>query len=344
MIRNTIICSTAIVAVSLSACGGGGHPPAASQAELPPISATSVVVQRDERPRFAPVVATVAARNAITVMSKHTGTILELPVRLSQQVAAGEVLVRVEAAALRARRAQAVAQHKQAQQELTRVGRLIERGAATAREQEAAQAQAQIAEQAVMEIDAMLADTEITAPFAGVVTARLAEVGELAMPGRPLLELADPSTLELSAPLPETVVSRLRVGAILDVVDADAVLLAKITEIAPSADSASRTVQVKAALPEDHGLRLGQFVRLHVPAGTDEVITVPGSAIIKQGQLRLVAVVQDGRVQLRLVRVGRPFGERIEVVAGIAPGEQILDAPPANLRDGQAVTSTAGEG
>ena len=94
---------------------------------------------------------------------------------------------------------------------------------------------------------------------------------------------------------------------------------------------------VKVALPAG-SVRSGQFARLQVAAGRTETLLVPAAALTRFGQMERVFVVENGRAVLRLVKTGRITGDRLEILSGLNAGEQIVLAPPAALRDGQAVT------
>ena len=99
----------------------------------------------------------------------------------------------------------------------------------------------------------------------------------------------------------------------------------------------SRSLLVKVALPAG-AARSGQFVRLQVPAGEAPALLVPTEAVSRFGQIERVFVVSGGRTELRLVKTGRGSGGRVDILAGLTGGEQVVLAPPAALRDGSPVT------
>jgi RND family efflux transporter MFP subunit len=185
----------------------------------------------------------------------------------------------------------------------------------------------------------MLGYTKIIAPFDGVITRKLADVGDLATPGRPLLELDDPKALRFEADLPEGLIARVQLGAKLEVRAAtrDAAIHAVVGEIAPVADPASRTFNVKLDLPANTGLRAGQFARVTVPVGESKALRAPVSAVTRRGQMELVFVVADQRAQLRLVKTGKRIGDEVELVSGVSAGEQVVAEGASQLRDGQPV-------
>ena len=173
----------------------------------------------------------------------------------------------------------------------------------------------------------MLTYTTIKAPRAGRIVDRLAEPGDTARPGVPLLVLYDPSSLRLEVPVQESLAVRLKQGDKLTVgVDAiNREVEAVVDEIVPQAEVASRSLLVKAAVPQIPGLVEGMFGRLLVPAGERRHLCIPTAALVKVGQLEFVDVVdKDGKLERRMIKTGRRgFPGRIEVISGLEAGETL---------------------
>jgi RND family efflux transporter MFP subunit len=170
-----------------------------------------------------------------------------------------------------------------------------------------------------------------------VVARKLADEGDLAMPGKPLLELEGRAGLRLVADVPNLLTGHVLPEAKLTVrVDtiADAIT-GTVAEISPGADPASRTVRVKVDLPTTPGLRAGQFGRLAVPLSEATFLFVPPQALVHRGQLEILFIAADGKAQMRLVRTGKQAAQGIEILAGLTPGEAVVVEGAANLRDGQ---------
>jgi RND family efflux transporter MFP subunit len=197
----------------------------------------------------------------------------------------------------------------------------------------------QQAEQAVKAADLMRGYALITAPFDGVVTARMAEPGILAVPGAPLLTLEQDGVFRLEARVEESRLAQVRVGQEVEVVlDAlSSTVSARVSEIVPEVDSSSRAFTVRIDLPRSASLRSGLFGRARFGAEAKQVVTVPAAALVTRGQIRLVYVVDDGRVRSRLVTVGERRDETFEVLSGLAAGERIVAPVPAVLLDGSPV-------
>jgi RND family efflux transporter MFP subunit len=194
-----------------------------------------------------------------------------------------------------------------------------------------------VAKAVVAEAEAMSGYTRIVAPFEGTVARKPADEGDLAMPGKPLLELEGRAGLRLVADVPSLLAAHVRQDAKLGIrVDTVAdTITGTVAEIAPAADPASRTVRVKVNLPAATGLRSGQYGRLAVPASEGTSLRVPPVALVRRGQLDILFVAVEGKAQMRLVRLGKETAEGVEIISGLAPGESVVVEGAALLRDGQ---------
>jgi multidrug efflux pump subunit AcrA (membrane-fusion protein) len=181
------------------------------------------------------------------------------------------------------------------------------------------------------EAQTALSYSKLTAPIAGRIVERLADPGDTARQGEPLLRMYDPTTLRLEASVRESVASKLAKGQQLS---AEIDALKKqypvvVDEIVPSADPGSRSFLVKVSLADGSGLYPGMFGRLMIPLGQTEKITIPRAAVTQVGQLDFVTVkTKQGPVR-RYERLGQPSpDERVEIISGLKAGEQILLTKP----------------
>ena len=151
--------------------------------------------------------------------------------------------------------------------------------------------------------------------------------------------MEDPGHLRLEADVPEALVGKIKLGDPLPVrVDAlETNFTGVISEIAPSADTGSRTFVVKLDLPPTPDLRAGQFGRVAVPTGEISALRVPATAVFQRGQLELLFVVADGRAQLHIVKTGKRVGNEVELVSGVDAGEKVVTEGADHLLDGQPV-------
>lgn len=310
------------------------------KATTPPLPTATVRVQLLEARKHSAtedVVGTVRAKLQARIEAKIPGRIEQMRVVSGQSVKTGELLIRLDAQEIRAKLEQAAAVHQQAETDLKRTTSLLERGAATRSEFDAVQTRSRIAAAAVKEAETMLGYADILAPFNGVVTRKHVDVGDLATPGKPLLEMEDPSALRVEADVAEALVDRIKLGQSLtvQVPTLASALQGTVNEIAPGTDQASRTFLVKLDLPATPGLRAGSFARVAVPVGESDGLRVPVEAVIQRGQLEYIFVVAEGKAQLRLVKTGKYDGKEVELLAGAAAGDRVAISGAAQLRDGQ---------
>lgn len=324
----------------MAGCGPDPGPQgskATASTTLPPVRVRLAVVENHGLTSTEEVVGTVRTRLRATVEAKVAGRIESLQVAPGQSVRRGEVLATLDARETQARLDSARAVLDQAVRDLDRVGRLLKEGAATPSEMEAVQSRHRVAMAAVAEMETMLGHARVVAPFDGVITRKAVDLGDLATPGRPLLEIEDPAHLRFEAEVPEALIDQVATGARLPVRIAarkepvDGV----VVEIAPVAEAVSRTYRVKLDLPVLTGLRSGQFGRVAVPTGQASVPHVPVSAVFHRGQMECVVAAIDGRARLRLIRSGKRLGQDLEVISGLEVGEQVVATDPDRVREGQ---------
>ena len=326
--------------VFAAGCGKGSEPRVAA----PNLPTAAVRVQNVESKKYRAteeVVGTVRAKLRATLEAKVSGRIEKMPVVAGQSVKAGDVIAQLDVGEIRAKLDQASAMREQAARELQRFENLLRDKAVTPQEFDGVQARWRVADAGVTEAQTMLGYATVTAPFDGVITRKLADVGDLASPGRPLVDLEDPAALRLEADVPEAIIGGVQSGAPLPVhvAGAASVLDGVVSEVAPVADPNSRTFRVKLDLPAAAGLRVGQFGRVAVPVGETTLPRVPESAVVQRGQMEMVFVVVGQNAQLRLVKTGRRIGGEVELLSGVSAGDPVVVEGAAGLVDGQPVTS-----
>lgn len=285
---------------------------------------------------------TIASSRHTTVSSEILARIEDVRVRAGTQVQAGDVLVVLDARDLEARVREAeegvrgaAARRELARAELRRVEGLFAGQVASRQELDRRRSEARVAEAEAKAAEQRLADARVArdhsairSPVGGRVVDRLAEPGDTAAPGVPLLRIYDPGALRIEAPVRESLAVGLRPGQRLRV-EVDAVgrrFEGTIDEIVPYAEPGARTLLVKVRLPAEPDLLAGMFGRVEVPAGEVDRVVVPAAAIERVGQLEFATVAgAGGAAERRLVTTGRPTGElEVEVLSGLAPGERVV--------------------
>ena len=290
--------------------------------------------------------AVVEAVRQSTVSAQIQGRIVDIRFDVGDRVEQGEVIVRIDerqvgqaaaASAAQVGEAQAALANARAQYERTRqllAQKFISRAALDRAEAEYRAAQARVT---ALLAGAAAAQTErsfatIVAPYSGVVSARHVELGEMAVPGKPLMTGFDPSTLRVVASVPATRIGAVRaIGrARIEVPSLGSWLEVKSMTVVPTADPRTQTTQVRLDLPEDvRGIFPGVYARAHFVTGTAPRLLVPRAAVFHRSELTAVYVLRpDGRPQLRQIRLGAAGDEvAIEVLAGVRPGERVALEP-----------------
>jgi len=184
--------------------------------------------------------------------------------------------------------------------------------------------------------------SRVTAPYAGIVTAKHLEAGALSAPGVPILTVEDNRSYLLEANVDEAQLARIRIGnsaqVFIEALGKDPIA-ATVTEIVPAADPGSRSFVVKLGLPRLEGVRSGMFGRGVFSTGTKEVVSVPESAVVRKGQLTGVYVVNaQGQARFRLIKTGKTYVDRVEVLSGLSNGEKIVLDKFAQIQDGTPIT------
>ncbi len=334
-----------------------------------PVKAPVASAKIISRPFFYESVGTVSAEIVSTVSSKLMGTVINVFFREGDHVNRGDRLAVIDdrqvSAMLRqskavlaeARRAEgaasAAAGHAKAT--YTRYQNLIKDGSASPQEfdeiesnYQQAQARLAAAKQRVKQAEASLSsavvganDAVIVSPYDGTIRAKMVDVGDLATPGKPMFTLEKRGGNIVELLLPERYIHALDVNQEVTVsVSAlnDRAFTGKVQEIFPAADAKSRSFLVKVRISADQALRSGMFARVSIPIGKTGLILIPVTAVIHSGQLTGIYIVNDTQTaKFRLIRIGRTFGEFIEVLSGLKEGDRYVSVPPPTLNNGMTV-------
>jgi membrane fusion protein (multidrug efflux system) len=330
-----------VIGLMVVGCGNQGDP-------LPATDAAASVTTIEVRP--APVelaitaVGTLQPVAKVLVAAQEEGLVTAVHVREGDRVAAGDVVVELDDREILAELAEARANLDEAAAGRQRVESLHATGLSSPQELDAAVAKQRVAAARADALETRLSFTRITAPVAGVVTSRQVEVGDLASPRAPLLELASGRGLLLRVPVSELEVVRLHTGDPADVsVDAlpGQVFEGRIQRIFPAADSVSRQVTVELMIDDTPpAVRYGFLARARlVLERIPDALVVPETALQRgAGGGTFVWVVEDGTARMREVTVGHRFESQAVVTSGLAGGEPVVLEGVARLSDGVAVT------
>jgi RND family efflux transporter MFP subunit len=281
------------------------------------------------------------------VSSQTSGRVAEILYDVDDFVEAGAVIMRFtdieQRAALASARAaaeEAEARFAEAESEYRRISAMFENGTvARARYDQAqanfnaARARLESARSGVASAEEQLEYTVVRAPYAGIVSQRHVEPGEMVRPGEPLMSGLSLESLRVSIDVPQSMIEPIRrIGKARVYVDEKEIEGERLTFF-PIADPAANTFRVRVDLPEGAVMLYpGMFVKVGFVIGETERLLIPETAIVHRSELTAVYVVDDERVTLRQIRAGRQYGSQVEVLAGLADGERVaLDPLRAGL-------------
>lgn len=305
---------------------------------------------------------TLEALDSVELGFRQGGRIIEVNVNEGDRFAEGDVLARIDplqleqalnaaTAALSAARAA----EDQARQAAERAEALLERGVGTraardeARQQlSAAETQREQAESVLDQARRSVADTELRAPFTGVVTDRRGEPGQVVGPAQTVLSLASASGIEavfMAADM-QALHGAMGKEVALSTIEVDAPpMRGHVTEISPMIDPVTGSVRLRALVndaPRDTSL-LGAAVRGRVTLSTGEAVEIPWTALSSGGGSPAVWVVEDGRVHLRPVRIERFDDENLLLSEGVSAGEIVVGLGSQKLFEGRDVIPVGDE-
>ncbi|MCI0364461.1 MAG: efflux RND transporter periplasmic adaptor subunit [Phycisphaerales bacterium] len=328
----------------------------------------------------------VTARREATVSSKVTGKVVEVLIEEGMKVEAGQVLARLDSSnvevSLQLAKAQMEAARdalgetqanlEQAQRELERIGRLAAKEAATPLELERAEtsfkslaarltrqrADLEVGQREVAVWEQQLDDTIIRAPFAGIVTTKNAQPGEMISPmsvggftRTGICTIVDMSSLEIEVDVSESYINRVKPGQpVLATLDSypDWRIPASVIAIIPTADRQKATVKVRVGFKQlDPRILPDMSVKVAFQSAGEEngqnavgaaSLSIPKAAVRQANGRDIVWVVREGRVERRAVTIGGTSGDQAIIAAGVAVGERVVVDGPDNLTDGARVT------
>ena len=332
--------------LSAAACGHKTTPPAAAASGT---VLASMVVESVKSPLERDVDGTIEAVNQATVSAQTAGRVAEILYDVGDVVPAGAVIMRLKGTEQRAglQGAQAAlsearARNAEAATNYQRIAELFARRVvsksqldqATAN-RDAAAARLAAAEAGLTTAREGVGYTEIRAPYGGVVTKRLVEVGETVSPGMPLMTGLSLRDLRVAMAIPQSLIMQVRKLKQAAVYVGDERVAATKITIFPEAATPSSTFRARLDLPPGAiDLAPGMYVKVGLVVGELDRILVPVSSLVVRSEVSAVYVIDPGgRVSLRYVRPGHRFGDKIEILAGLQAGERIaLDSLAASAR------------
>lgn len=309
----------------------------------------------------------VEAVQTTSISTRMMGRIRSIYVKPGDKVRKGQLLVAISDEDIRAKAAQtdaliaeAEAGYATAEKDFHRFSRLYEEQSATAKELDmatlqyrSAKARLDAARQMRREVNASFSYSNLTAPFEGVITQKLAEAGGVASPGIKILTLERDGILQVAASIAETDIANIHVGdsATMEIASGGGslggrIFGGKVTQLDPSSIFTDGQYPVKISIYgyAGRGLYAGMFVHVRIPLKAvrqmgNGVVLVPSSAIVNHDDLTGIYTISAGNTALlRWVRLGRAYGSKVEVISGLSKGEKFISSSEGRLFNGSPVT------
>ncbi len=305
----------------------------------------------------------VEAENSANVSTRMMGYVTKLHVKVGQRVSAGQLLVSINNTDLVAKKAQvdasvmqATAAFNNAKKDYERFTALFNQQSASQKElddmtsrYEMAKAGLEAAKQMRNEVLAQFSYSNIKAPFSGEITNTFIKEGDIANPGMPLVSIEGASRLQVTAMVSETDIANIHNGMDVKVMvkSINKEVSGKVSEVSLSSKNTGGQYLVKINLGNvDKSILSGMFVNVQFPVENKiteekptEKVLVPTSAIVKQGQLTgIYTIGNDNRAILRWLRLGKTFGNEIEVLSGLSANERYIVSAEGKLYNGAKVS------
>jgi membrane fusion protein (multidrug efflux system) len=291
-------------------------------------------------------VGTALANESVIITAKTAGIIEKITIKEGERVAAGQILVKFEDA-------ETVAE-LEAQKALTRAAFLAyDRATKLIEKQNVAQAKVddllsawKSSEARVKVIEARLADLKLMAPFAGKVGLRRVSAGALVQPGTVVTTLDDDSVIRLKLSVPEGMLSNVRPGLDVEATTAaypGRVFQGKVSSIDSRVDQITRAAEIRADIPNaDGAIKPGMFMSYKlVLARRENALLVPEESLLAEGARQFVFAVVEGRAQKREIKIGDRGAGEVEILSGVAAGENVVVGGIQKIRNNSQVRIAA---
>jgi len=304
----------------------------------------------------------VESSQTANISTRVMGYITALKVKVGDKVSKGQLIATISNQDILAKRAQtdaaiaeAEATLKNAQKDYDRFTTLYKQQSATAKELDnvtlqynAVKARVEAAKQMRNEVNAMLSYTTLTAPFSGTVTQKLADEGSMANPGMPIVTIEQAGTYQISAAVPEAEINQIKQGQLVDVTiqSANKTFKGSVAQINQSSQFTGGQYVVKISIPEQAkaGLYAGMYATIALAnnnkttTANNNTVLVPLTSIETKNQLTgLYTVSTNNTALLRWVRLGKTYGDKVEVLSGLSSNETFIANADGKLYNGVAV-------
>lgn len=308
---------------------------------VPPLSVSAITVEPQAVDAVVAATGALSSRNTSVLASKIMGRVTALTVNEGDHVTQGKLLVRIESGEIAAQAYQAQAAYNNAQTHYDRIKRLFDGEAATRIEMEQATLGLESARAGLNAAKAMESYTTIKAPITGQIMEKRINLGEMTVPGQPILKIEDNRNLRLDVTLKEQDLRYVTSGQAVTVrMDAlpDRDIRGHVEQVVPAADIRTHSFIVKISIPADKSLITGMYGKALFTVGSRQAVLVPRSAILEMAGITGVYIVSpEGNAVFQMVQLGEERGDQVEAITGLKAGDQVIVSRQNTRIDGRKV-------
>ena len=354
--KNKYIIGLFLLALFATSCGDGDQKTVADNSPAVTVSVSSITQENSSS--FLTTSGKIEAVNSANLSTRMMGYVDKIYVQVGEKVSKGQQLISISNTDLSAKLAQvdagiteATAAYNNAEKDFNRFTALFNENSASQKELDditanytMAKARLEGAKQMKNEVNAQFSYANIRAPFSGTVTNKFINVGDMANPGMPLLEVESPGKFQVLAMVPESEILQIKADADVNVVlkSLGKTVKGKVVEVSTSAKNTGGQYMVKVVLEKtETTVMSGMYATVQFPTESDEstqAVMLPKEAIVTNGQLTGVYTVsQSDTALLRWLRLGRTIGDKVEVLSGMSVDEQYIVSADGKLYNGAKI-------
>jgi RND family efflux transporter MFP subunit len=316
-----------------------------SYAEAPKAEAqvpvSVVIVEPKTLDSVVTAAGSLSSRNSSVLSSKVMGRVVHLSVQEGDQVAAGKLLMKIDSGEITAQTTMARATYNNARLQYDRIKSLYDATASTQMEMDQATLGFENAKAGLQAAKAMESYTIITAPISGQIVEKRINVGEMALPGQPLIKIEDNKNLRLEVTVKEQDILFIRPGNPVKVrIDAmpGTDISGTVSQVVQASDVRSHSFIVKIDIPANKGLVTGMYGKASFTIGKHEAILIPKVAVVEMSGISGVYLVSaDQSAVFQMVQVGEELGDSVEVISGLKKGDCVISDKHVGGLDGKRV-------
>lgn len=293
-----------------------------------PVHATAITVEPQIVNSVISTSGALASKNSSVLSSKIMGRVVYLGAKEGDYVGRGRLLIKIESGEISAQLYQAQAAYNNAKLQYNRIKQLYDEHAATQMEMDQATLGLESAEAGLNAAKAMESYTTITAPISGQIVEKRINLGEMALPGQPLIRIEDNKSLRLEVTVKEQDILAVQPGdEVLVRIDAmpGRDIKGRVAQVVQASDVRTHSFLVKVDVPQEKGLITGMYGRAFFATGRREAILVPRSAVVTMAGVSGVYVVSsEGNAVFQMVQLGEEYNDKVEVLTGLKSGDKVI--------------------